>query len=131
MNHLDTLTTNGVTIQVRSIFVPEQSNIDENNFVFAYEITIENHNDFPIQLLSRKWIITDALFNKRHVSGLGVVGEQPILQPNQKYTYISGSHFKTPFGKMEGIYKMINLHTAKTFIVKIPEFTMSCPAFIN
>jgi len=131
MKPLNILTTNGITISVRTTFVPEQSSIEHHNFVFAYEIEIQNHNDFPVKLLSRKWIITDALLNKRHVSGLGVVGEQPIIMPNQKYSYISGCHFKTPFGKMEGYYKMYNLENHEILIIKIPEFCMYCPYFIN
>lgn len=131
MSPSNILTTNGVTISVRTVFVPEQSSIDHHNFVFAYEITIENHNSFPIQLISRKWEIVDGLLNKRHVTGLGVVGEQPILLPNHKYSYISGSHFKTPFGKMKGYYSMLNLDTSEELITQIPEFAMYCPYFMN
>ncbi len=131
MNPLNLLTTNGITISVRTAFVPEQSSIDNQNFVFAYEITIKNQNNFPVQLISRKWDITDSLLNKRHVTGIGVVGEQPIIQPNDKYTYISGCHFKTPFGKMLGFYKMVNLNNSEELTVVIPEFAMYCPHFMN
>ncbi len=131
MSPFNILTTNGITISVRTAFVPEQSSVDHYNFVFAYEITIENHNNFPVKLISRNWEITDALLNKRHVTGLGVVGEQPIIQPGDKYTYISGCHFKTPFGKMLGFYKMLNLDTAEDLTIVIPEFAMYCPHFMN
>lgn len=131
MNPVNILTTNGVTISVRTAFVPDQSSIDYKNFVFAYEITIENHNDFPVKLISRKWEIIDGLLNKRFVKGLGVVGEQPTIHPNHKYTYISGCHFKTPFGKMKGFYQMINLNTQKNLIIQIPEFSLYCPYFLN
>lgn len=131
MSPFNILTTNGITISVRTAFVPEQSSIENQNFVFAYEITIENHNLFPVQLISRNWEITDALLNKRQVSGLGVVGEQPVILPGKKYSYISGCHFKTPFGKMEGFYKMINLDTSEHLMVQIPEFAMYCPYFMN
>jgi len=131
MSPSNILTTNGITVSVRTAFVPEQSSLDQNNFVFAYEIEIENQNNFPIQLISRKWVITDALLGKRHVSGLGVVGDQPIILPENKYSYISGCHFKTPIGKMQGYYKMINLETSEVLIARIPEFTMYCPYFMN
>lgn len=131
MSPFNILTTNGITISVRTVFVPEQSSIENQNFVFAYEITIENHNLFPVQLIYRNWEITDALLNKRQVSGLGVVGEQPIILPGNRYSYISGCHFKTPFGKMEGFYKMMNLDTAEYLTVQIPEFAMYCPYFMN
>ncbi len=131
MSLFNILTTNGVTISVRTTYVPEQSSIDDYNFVFAYEISIENHNDFSLKLISRVWEITDALLNKRHVSGLGVVGVQPIIKPNEKFSYVSGCHFKTPFGKMKGSYKMVNLDNSEVLIIKVPEFEMYCPFFMN
>lgn len=121
----------GVIISVDTSFQPDHSNPLENEYTFAYQITIENSNDFPIKLLRRKWFITDAKGNKREVEGEGVVGVQPVIHSGGKYQYVSGCHLKTEIGKMQGHYVLENLNSRKTFIVTIPSFLMQAHQILN
>ena len=77
------LTTRGVTVTVRSFFLSDQSSPDDNRFVWAYRVRIENHGSDTVRLLRRTWQITDARGRTQHVHGPGVVGEQPLLSPGQ------------------------------------------------
>lgn len=116
------LTTNGVRVSVESTFLPNHSNFVLNHFVFAYDIRIENLNDFPIQLLTRHWDIYD--IEHEVVDGDGVIGEQPILQPNEVYSYQSGTEMYCRHGSMKGFYNFIRLdgNNSNGFQVKIPQF---------
>lgn len=131
MNAINTLTTHGVTISVATYFIPEQSSFATQNFVFAYKIHIKNKNSFPVKLLWRHWRIVDAFMDERRVSGLGVVGEQPVIYPGETYSYVSGCHFVTPMGKMSGYYRMMNAETKEEFRVTIPDFCMFVPSQLN
>lgn len=95
--------------------------------MFAYRITIENHNGFSVKLHRRHWHIFDSNGSYREVEGEGVVGVQPILQPGERYQYVSGCNLRTEMGKMYGCYTMENLHNKKTFEVNIPVFEMIVP----
>jgi ApaG protein len=96
-------------------------------FMFAYRITIENNNTFPVQLLRRHWIICDSNAEQKEVEGEGVIGIQPIIPPNEQYQYISGCNLKSELGKMYGTYLMKNINTQQSFNVKIPVFQMEAP----
>lgn len=100
-------TTKDITIEVRSIFLDDQSSVAENRFVWAYQVTITNGGEKTVQLLSRHWRITDALGRIQEVRGAGVVGEQPIIHPGDSYTYTSGTPLTTPSGIMVGAYEMM------------------------
>ena len=123
--------TAGVRISVTTRYEERFSNPHNHLYLFSYEITIENTNAYAIQLLRRKWTVVDALTNKREVEGEGVVGEQPIVQPGESYTYRSSCDFATDAGKMSGKYHMLNLETQKEFEVSIPEFSMLVPVRLN
>ena len=88
-------------------FIPEQSNPDDDNYVFAYTITISNVGELPAQLVARHWIITDANNEVQEVRGLGVVGQQPLLKPGESFEYTSGCTLQTPVGTMKGSYQML------------------------
>ncbi len=120
-----------IAVKINTFFNEMQSNIDNNDFLFNYHITIVNHSDYNVQLLSRKWYITDSNGETKVVVGDGVVGEQPILIPNQSYEYYSACMFKTGFGKMEGHYIFENLNTGKRFEVNIPSFNFVLPWILN
>ncbi len=92
--------------------------------MFAYRITIENHNNFSVKLQRRHWHIFDSNGSYREVEGEGVVGVQPILQPGERYQYVSGCNLRTEMGKMYGSYTMENLNNKKSFEVNIPIFEM-------
>ncbi len=127
---LSSIKTEGVRVEVRTAWIQEQSNPSLQHFVFAYKVRITNESPFQVQLLSRKWIITDGLGQKREVQGDGVIGQQPILSPGEQHEYISGCDFITPIGKMSGYYYMVR-PDGSTLKVRIPEFTMAVPHFLN
>ena len=89
-----------VTVATRAAYVPEQSDEQNRRYVFAYTITITNTGTVPAQLISRHWIINDAESQVQEVRGLGVVGEQPLLKPNERFEYTSGTVIATPVGTM-------------------------------
>ncbi|WP_371188213.1 Co2+/Mg2+ efflux protein ApaG [Thalassotalea maritima] len=111
-------------------FIEEQSDSYQHRFVFSYTITIENNSDLTLQLMSRSWLITDANGQQVSVEGDGVVGQQPILQPGQRYRYSSGSIIKTPIGTMEGFYTMQDMDN-QHYRVDIPVFSLAVPNVVN
>jgi len=117
----------GVEVSVESFYQPDYSNPISAEFMFAYRITIENHNQFPVKLLRRHWYIFDSNGQNREVEGEGVVGVQPILNPGERYQYVSGCNLRTEMGKMYGTYLMENSNNKKEFQVNIPSFEMIVP----
>ena len=111
-------------------FVAEQSDPDAERYVFAYTITVENVGTVTAQLISRHWIITDGNSNVQEVRGLGVIGEQPLLRPGEKYEYTSGCQLDTPVGIMRGTYQMM-AEDGTAFEAEIPEFTLSIPRVLH
>ncbi len=125
-------TSNRDTIQVTAVarFIPEQSDVDANRYVFAYHITIRNTGSVTAQLISRHWIITDAEGKVQEVQGSGVVGEQPVLQPGQQFEYTSGCTIDTPVGTMKGSYQMV-AGDGSRFDAPIAEFTLAMPRTLH
>ncbi len=121
------LVTDGVRISVEQFYQPDYSNPIQHEYMFAYRITIENNNPFPVQLLRRHWYIADSNADKREVEGEGVIGVQPVIASGEKYQYISGCNLKSELGKMSGTYLMENLYSKKQFEVTIPVFQMEAP----
>jgi len=119
-----------ITVQARSSFVPEQSDADEGRFVFAYTITITNTGSVAARLISRHWVITDSDNQVQEVRGLGVIGEQPLLQPQESFEYTSGASIATPVGTMRGSYKMV-AEDGTAFDAPIPQFTLSMPRVLH
>jgi ApaG protein len=117
----------GVEVNVETFYQPDYSNPVQGEFMFAYRITIENHNNFPVKLHRRCWHIFDSNGSYREVEGEGVVGVQPVLNPGEKYQYVSGCNLRTEMGKMHGTYTMENLNNKKSFEVNIPVFEMVVP----
>ena len=95
--------------------------------MFAYRITLENHNSFPVKLHRRHWHIFDSNGGNREVEGEGVVGVQPTLEAGGSYQYVSGCNLRTEMGRMKGSYQMENLHSKQMFDVNIPAFEMIVP----
>jgi ApaG protein len=117
----------GVEISVETFYQSDYSNPMQSEYMFAYRISIENHNSFPIKLISRHWYIFDSNAQRREVEGEGVVGVQPLLSPGENYQYVSGCNLNSEMGKMQGIYFMENLLTKEIFEVTIPVFEMIVP----
>lgn len=121
----------GVKISVETFYQPDYSNPLSGEYMFAYRITIENNNNYPVKLLHRHWNIFDSNGSVKEVDGEGVVGVQPVIQPSEAYEYVSGCNLKTEMGKMQGYYLMENLHTRKQFEANIPAFEMIAPFKYN
>ncbi len=121
----------GVEVSVETFYQPEYSNPVNSEFMFAYRITIENHNNFPVKLKKREWHIFDSNGEFREVEGEGVVGQQPLLKTGQQFQYVSGCNLRTEMGKMHGKYFMENLNNKETFEVNIPTFEMVAPYKMN
>ncbi|WP_035057014.1 Co2+/Mg2+ efflux protein ApaG [Andreprevotia chitinilytica] len=119
-----------IRVVAESFFLPEQSDEDENRYVFAYQITIVNQGEVTAQLVSRHWIITDMENKVQEVRGLGVIGEQPVLEPGQSFEYMSGATLETPVGTMRGSYRMRTLDGSE-FDAEIPEFVLSIPRTLH
>ncbi|MBC7928766.1 MAG: Co2+/Mg2+ efflux protein ApaG [Bryobacteraceae bacterium] len=99
--------TEGVRVEVLSRHAPEQSRAAQGEWVFQYTVRITNQGAETVQLMSRHWIITDALEHVREVKGPGVVGDQPVLAAGESYQYSSWCHLETPTGVMRGTYQMV------------------------
>ena len=119
-----------ITVAVKSAYLAEQSDPARGHYVFAYTITITNTGEVAAQLVSRHWIITDAEQQVQEVKGLGVVGQQPLLQPGESFEYTSGTSLPTAVGTMRGTYQMV-AGDGKTFDAEIPPFTLSMPRVLH
>lgn len=119
-----------ITVTPVSQYIPDQSDDEANRYVFAYTISIVNTGTVAAQLVSRHWIITDSNQLVQEVRGLGVVGEQPMLQPGQKFEYTSGTAIATPVGSMRGSYQMV-AEDGEHFEAEIPEFALSIPRVLH
>ena len=117
----------GMKVSVETFYQPDYSNPLQSEFMFAYRISLENHNSFAVKLHRRHWHIFDSNGSYREVEGEGVVGVQPTLQPGENYQYVSGCNLRTEIGRMDGTYEMENLHNKKMFTVNIPPFEMFVP----
>ncbi|MBC9811308.1 Co2+/Mg2+ efflux protein ApaG [Crocinitomicaceae bacterium CZZ-1] len=123
--------TEGVEIRVNVIFRPDLSQVENDSFFFNYEVFMENHNSFPVQLLYRNWYIFDSMNDASVVSGEGVIGEQPTLKSQDTYTYMSGCELYSEIGYMKGFYTFRNLLTGENFQVVIPQFDLFFPPRLN
>ncbi len=119
-------TSNDITVTVTPIFLEDQSDPEDDHFVWAYQVRIENNGPETVQLRARCWHITDANGLVQEVRGSGVVGEQPILEPGESFEYTSGTPLATPSGIMVGSYQMQTDH-GDQFDVAIPAFSLDSP----
>ncbi len=115
-----------IAINVETSYLPEQSDPDKKRFVFSYHITITNHANQPVQLLNRSWLIVDGDEQVQEVKGEGVVGEQPVIDPTESYSYTSGTVLATNVGSMQGHYEM-KAEDGQTFNAEIAPFTLAQP----
>ena len=125
-----TKTTKSINITVNPYYLEDQSEPDEQHFVWAYQVTINNLGEESVQLKNRFWKIIDSNGIRQEVKGEGVVGEQPILNPGEKFEYTSGTPLSTPSGFMEGHYEMITKSGSK-FDASIPLFSLDSPHTSN
>lgn len=121
---------NQIKVDVTTQYIEEQSNPDQDYYVFAYTITIMNKGDQPARLLNRHWIITDSNQKVQEVRGEGVVGEQPYLKPGEQFVYTSGTMLETSVGTMRGSYEMVT-DGGDVFDAEINEFVLSTPRVLH
>ena len=119
-----------IDVEVATSYMDDQSEPDADRYVFAYTITISNKGDVPATLLSRHWIITDANGKVQEVNGDGVVGEQPHLNPGERFRYSSGAVLETPVGAMQGLYRM-KTDEGDSFDAPIEPFTLAVPGLLH
>lgn len=122
--------TMNIDISVETRHIEEQTDADSYRFVFAYTITIANNEPEAVQLFNRNWLITDANGKKVEVQGAGVVGEQPVIAPGEKYTYTSGCVLETEVGTMEGYYQFAKADQPLVD-VPIPIFRLAIPNVVH
>ena len=123
-------TTKKINITVKPYYLEDQSEPEDQHFVWAYRITIDNQGKEKVQLVNRHWRIIDANGSLQEVRGKGVVGEQPVLNPGEKFEYTSGTPLSTPSGFMGGHYEM-ETNEGKKFDAIIPQFSLDSPFIKN
>ena len=116
-----------VSVSVQVNYLPDQSNAEESRFAYAYTVKITNVGNVAAQLISRHWVITDSNGHVQEVKGLGVVGAQPLLNPNQQFEYTSGTVLNTQEGKMHGSYFFVAVDGTR-FEAAIEPFILAQPA---
>src|SRR3984957_4370506 len=118
--------TRGIAVSVEPFYLDARSSPDDSQYFWAYRVTIENHGQETVQLLSRHWMISNARGELNEVKGPGVVGEQPVLKPGEIYEYTSGAPLDTPSGMMGGAYLMES-ESAERFEIEIPTCSLDRP----
>ena len=118
--------TRQISVTVTPHFIEDQSDPEDNHYVWAYQFNIENAGSETVQLISRYWHITDANGQVQEVRGDGVVGEQPVLRPGESFEYTSGTPLSTPSGIMVGRYQM-ETKGGEGFEIEIPAFSLDSP----
>ena len=123
--------TKGLQVSVETTYQPDFSNPQQHHYVFTYKVRIENKSSHTVQLLRRRWEIFDAAETRKIVEGDGVIGQQPILEPGETHTYVSGCNLKSGMGKMRGSFTLEKLRDGQLWEVVIPEFQLIATLFQN
>lgn len=119
-----------IKVNVEPVYIEDQSAPEENRYVFAYTVHIQNSGKVAAKLVARHWIITDSNGKIQEVHGQGVVGEQPYLRPGEAFEYTSGAVLDTAVGTMRGFYQMVG-EDGNQFSAEIPSFTLSVPRILH
>ena len=119
-----------INVTVVTEFLIEQSKPEDDQYAFAYHITIENNSSQAVKLLARHWIIVDSNQQQKEVQGPGVIGEQPRIEVNERYQYSSGVVLETPIGTMQGSYQMVN-DLGHPVEAPISPFLLAVPNTVN
>ena len=118
--------TRNIRVSVVAEYDPHRSSPKQSSWVFFYTVRITNQGRETVQLVSRHWIITDAMGDVKEVRGPGVIGKHPVLGPGEDFEYTSNCQLTTPFGSMKGTYQMVT-DTQEPFDIEIPAFTLTEP----
>ena len=120
------LSKNAIEISAEPIYLEEESEPHSEQFVWSYQITIQNRSERSIKLRKRHWSITDSNGLTHEIKGDGVVGLEPVVKPGESFSYTSGAVLSAPSGIMFGNYEMENLE-GDSFNVSIPAFSLDSP----
>ncbi len=123
-------TTRAIKVSVRPFYLEQHSSPDNNQYVWAYHVRIENVGAETVQLRNRHWRITDSLGRLQEVRGPGVVGEEPVLAPGESFEYTSSCPLQTPSGFMVGDYEM-ETRSGERFLARVPAFSLDIPPQIE
>ena len=118
--------TRQIEVTVEPNFLPERSSAEQCKYFWSYTIVITNSSEETVQLRERYWIITDASGRQQHIRGEGVVGEQPVLAPGERFEYTSGVPLSTASGFMAGRYQMVS-ESGERFEIEVPTFSLDSP----
>jgi ApaG protein len=118
--------TRQIEVTVEPNFMPERSSVEKKYYFWSYSIVITNSSEETVQLKTRHWIITDAEGHKQEVRGEGVIGEQPVLAPGERFEYTSGVPLPTASGFMTGRYQMVS-ESGERFEIDVPMFSLDSP----
>jgi ApaG protein len=118
--------TRQIEVTVEPNFMPERSSAEKSHYFWSYTIVITNTGGETVQLRTRHWVITDASGRQQVVNGEGVVGEQPVLAPGERFEYTSGVPLSTASGFMTGSYEMVS-ETGEHFDIQVPTFSLDSP----
>ncbi|MBB4479208.1 ApaG protein [Rhizobium etli] len=122
--------TRDIEVVVEPFYLEEQSDPEDDRYVWGYRIVISNNSGVAVRLINRYWNITDQNGVVDEVTGPGVVGEQPRLSPGDTYEYSSGCPLDTPSGLMFGHYQM-ETDEGELFDVDIPAFSLDSPGLLR
>ena len=122
--------TQGIKISVVCKYLEAESDPERDRYVFAYQVTIENEGFEPALLLTRHWVIQDAFNHIEEVIGDGVVGQTPLLDPGESFTYTSFCPLRTDWGTMRGTYGM-QRPGGEGFDAVIAPFPLLRPSALN
>ena len=123
--------TDGIQVSVTTRYHGIESVMQMDRHVFVYEVQIENLRDDPVQLMYRKWLITDGYGQKHKVEGKGVIGQQPVIEPAQDFVYSSWCPLPGLIGEMKGSFIMRSMKTGTSFLVNIPSFYFEATELLN
>lgn len=121
-----TAETQSIRVSVEPAYLEDQSTPQEDRYVWAYRVRIENRGDTTVQLRNRHWRIADGRGHVNEVRGAGVVGQEPVIRPGESFEYTSGAPLPTPSGMMVGTYEM-ETPDGERFEVAIPAFSLDSP----
>jgi len=118
--------TRQIEVTVEPNYVPDQSSAERGRYFWSYTVVITNTGEETVQLRTRHWVITDATGRQQEVRGEGVVGEQPVLGPGERFEYTSGVPLSTASGFMTGRYQMVS-ESGEKFEIEVPTFSLDSP----
>jgi ApaG protein len=119
--------TRQIEVTVEPLFLPQRSSAEKSEYVWSYSILITNSGAETVQLRTRHWIITDAAGRRQEVRGEGVIGEQPVLAPGERFAYTSYVPLPTASGIMTGRYQMVATASGERFEIEVPTFSLDSP----